>query len=373
LVKLIKRIRGWCKKNIKIIILIIVLVTLTAIGGLRLKTELTGDPNLGNKLKPSLNPTATPEPLEKFSLSGWIPYWRAKDGVEYVLNNPNIFDQVLLAWYQIDKDFKLSRHNNIGEMPIEKLAAENQVYVTIGSDLKAEEFSKFLNNTERKATFIGDVVDLLNEWNIEGVDIDWETITPGDKEQYLTLLQNLSEGLGDGTKLSVTVYAQTGKSDQYKWAEVYDLKRISGIADQVRVMAYDLHNSVSGPGAISTFEWLREITTYSLKSVDKTKLIIGMPSYGYVWKNGQGQGQGFQYDEFIEYAKENKLSLRGRDSESGEEIYESSDGGTVGYLSGAKAVKEKMDVVRRLGINKFTIWHLGGTDLNLLHPLDEFY
>jgi spore germination protein YaaH len=72
--------------------------------------------------------------------------------------------------------------------------------------------------------------------------------------------------------------AQTDESGYW----VYDYGAITPLVDRVRVMAYDF--STADPGPIAPLEWVQQAIDGTAKaSGDPSKLVLGVPAYGYNW------------------------------------------------------------------------------------------
>jgi len=156
------------------------------------------------------------------------------------------------------------------------------------------------------------------------------------------------------------VQAQTGKDD-WDGLKGQDLKLISDYADELRLMIYDRHGEFSEPGPVAPMDWYSDVINYNLQFIPKDKIVIGLATYGYIWQTSSGF-QSLQFDDFIAYANENNYEAL-RDPASLELKYTSN--GSVGWLSDSVSVIEKIDFARKIGLNRFVIWNLGGTDEKL--------
>jgi spore germination protein YaaH len=79
---------------------------------------------------------------------------------------------------------------------------------------------------------------------------------------------------GDGTE-----------SDPGYW--VYDYASITPHVDSIRIMAYDYSIPSGEPGAIAPLPWVEQIiAATSAVSGDPSKLVLGIPLYGYNWVVG---------------------------------------------------------------------------------------
>ena len=149
-------------------------------------------------------------------------------------------------------------------------------------------FSEMVSSNETRATFIQSLKQVVNEYNITGVDLDWEY--PGrpsdesvpydettDVPNFLILLDELRAEFGQNLTLSAAVAATTPFSD--------DVSGFAEVFDWVGLMVYDfasgplndttsnapLQGEVSGESGVAA--WLEA-------GLPKSKMVFGIPSYG---------------------------------------------------------------------------------------------
>ncbi|HLO17013.1 MAG TPA: glycosyl hydrolase family 18 protein [Anaerolineales bacterium] len=153
---------------------------------------------------------------------------------------------------------------------IAKTARQHNVSVNIsvggwGWDAQFEEMAA---NPESRRAFVRNLKAFVAEYQLDGVDVDWEYPDPGQSSQnFLSLIKELRAALPD--KLLTTAVISYG--DEYGLgipSESFEL------FDFVNVMAYD------GPdhGTMEQFE--KGLSYWSGRGLPKEKIIIGVPFYG---------------------------------------------------------------------------------------------
>ena len=89
----------------------------------------------------------------------------------------------------------------------------------------------------------------------------------------------------DGRTLTVSippVYDAGQTDDSGYW--VYDYAAITPLVDTIRVMAYDYSVPSGEPGPIAPLPWVDGVIAgTSAASGDPSKLVLGIPLYGYNW------------------------------------------------------------------------------------------
>jgi chitinase len=122
-----------------------------------------------------------------------------------------------------------------------------------------------------RANLVSDALYVVNTYNLDGVDIDWEYPTPGNSSNnYTTLISQLSGALrGIGKGLSIAVAA-----DSYSAGGIGSA--VFQYVDHVNIMAYDDVNSSNH----STYQYaVNGLNLFLGKGCPAGKCIIGVPFY----------------------------------------------------------------------------------------------
>ncbi|MEK4029782.1 glycosyl hydrolase family 18 protein [Pseudobacillus sp. FSL P4-0506] len=147
--------------------------------------------------------------------------------------------------------------------------------------------SRVLNTPEIRERLINNIYNLVKSKNYAGVNIDFEQVREGDRDLYSGFLRSLSERLRpEGYYTSAAVPAKT--SDAIPWLKGYDYGGIGAAVDFVFIMAYDWHEASSPPGPVAPINEVRQTIEYALNHMRRTKIILGVPRYGYDWTMSNG-------------------------------------------------------------------------------------
>lgn len=301
-------------------------------------------------------------------MAGWISWWAEKPALDLLDRHPGKIQMVSPVWFMVGDDLVLTEVGSLNKLQAVSELRDKKItyYPTLGSELSPQELSYFLNDDKKVDTLIDDLIDKVASLGAEGVDINLEAIKKTDKDEFTLFLTKLSKKAKEKElKLSVTVHAQL-EVVLWEGVEGHDLEKIGQIADQVRVMTYDEHTGDTKPGPIASFKWLERVTKFTFTKVPKEKIIMGIPSYGYIW--GNDETNGIQYDEFEKFLA-GKTYTSKRDKESGEVVIRGKD--FTAWLSDSDSMNSKINFFRNMGINNFIIWHLGGMDEELFGKISS--
>uniref|UniRef100_V5HC81 chitinase n=2 Tax=Ixodes ricinus TaxID=34613 RepID=V5HC81_IXORI len=171
----------------------------------------------------------------------------------------------------------------------------------------SKNYSDMASTETGRRTFVDSVVAFLNRYRFDGFDLDWEYPTdrggaPEDYVNYILLLKELKQALGDRYLLSAAVAASPEKVDQ-----VYNVPEMIKYLDIMSVMGYDFfgawdnktgHNAPlrarQGASEIET-TWNVEyaVNHWISRGADPSKLLLGVPLYGRTFLLEDPENAGF--------------------------------------------------------------------------------
>lgn len=163
-------------------------------------------------------------------------------------------------------------------------------------------FSTMARTSESRKVFIDSVIALMEEYNFDGLDYDWEYPTstasgdldasPEDKQNFSLLIKETKEAFDEfreGLIVSAAVVGGTWGVNQY-----YDIAELNKYIDYFHIMSYDYNNFPADGGlgltkhhtnlyksTIFGFNGADDaIQTYLNAGASSQKLILGIAFYG---------------------------------------------------------------------------------------------
>lgn len=133
------------------------------------------------------------------------------------------------------------------------------------------------------------IIQVIKEYDLDGVNIDIENLTSDDKEQLTEFVRILKEKLPENKILTVSVAANPEEKDS-GWQGSYDYQKLGEYADYLFVMTYDEHSQGGTCGPVASLEFVENSIKYALKYVSKDKIVMGIPLYGRYWQEGADTG-----------------------------------------------------------------------------------
>lgn len=158
-----------------------------------------------------------------------------------------------------------------------------EVWGLISNFEKSVDTSEVLSYTSKRQYLIRNLVEQSKALGLDGINLDFETISVDYKEDYIQFIRELSVACRlNKLVLSVDNYVPTGYTAHYNRKE-------QGIfADYVIIMGYDEHYSGSETaGSVASIGFVKEGIDMTLQEVPAEKVINAIPFYTRIWKEVQ--------------------------------------------------------------------------------------
>jgi chitinase len=153
---------------------------------------------------------------------------------------------------------------------------------------KADGFSEMARDAKKRALFCQTCAEHIKNYNLDGIDIDWEYPTagpsengkhPDDTRNFNIVLKELREAIGNEKIIS---YASSANADYVDWATAMLY------LDYVNVMTYDMgnppyHNAPLYYSASITKKRSvdQSVSLHKGKGIPADRLVMGVPFYGH--------------------------------------------------------------------------------------------
>ncbi|NIG53805.1 glycosyl hydrolase family 18 protein [Chitinophaga sp. Cy-1792] len=130
-------------------------------------------------------------------------------------------------------------------------------------------FESLAANSSYRTTFVNNMVNFVNQYGLDGVDIDWEYPDAGaSANNYISLMTQLSTTMHNNGKLLTGAVVGTGGASI--------LSSAFALVDFYNLMAYDYNNFDH-----STYTYATQSVSYWLgRGLPASKLTLGVPFYG---------------------------------------------------------------------------------------------
>lgn len=234
------------------------------------------------------------------------------------------------------------------------------VWPSISNNSYIETTSEIMRDYNLRHRLIENIVSLIMEYDLDGINIDFEYMHDEDKDLFSRFIIELEPRLREiGKVLSVDVTAPDGSEE---WSLCFDRNVIGDVADYIVFMAYDQNgDSSSEPGTNAGYDWVKVNLDKFLgqEGVEPEKIILGIPFYTRVWEEQNG--------EIVEIWRVDMKSLDEIIPESAERVWDDDlkqyyvefveDGITNKiWIEDAESIKAKLSLVNEYNLAGAAYW-----------------
>ncbi len=272
----------------------------------------------------------------------------------------------------------------------------------------ADGFSDMALTKASRTQFINDVAGWLINYNLDGVDIDWEypvgpewgqeiTSRPEDADNYVALLSemrktfdSLEKKIDRNLSITVAIPASTW------FPETIDVKAVQEHVDYLKLMTYDFYgawsdttghasNLYNNPADPEWGGWSvdQTVSMYMAAGVTPKKILLGVPFYGRAWSGVNPSADGL-FQEYAEPLYEdgiNWMDIKDKIlTDSSFKRYWDNVAKAAYLYNGdvfityedEETLANKVDYIMEKGLGGIMIWEYGH-DINaeLLHSLND--
>ena len=220
-----------------------------------------------------------------------------------------------------------------------------------------------LGSTEIRNRVINNIYQLVKNKNYAGVNIDFELVPEELRDLYTGFLHALRARLKpEGYYTSVAVPPKT--NDNISWLKGYDYGGIGASVDFVFIMAYDFHEASSPPGPVAPITEVRKTIQFALQHMNRNKIILGVPRYGYDWTMDNGNvvsARAVSVAEAVENAMTHQVPIS-YSTEYQQPFYQYWDSNGqrhIVWYEDSRARAEKLELVVEYRLKGAGAWQLG--------------
>jgi len=310
-----------------------------------------------------------------------MPYWNFQHAATAVLGHRDAVTEIspwiygLSASGQIDTQYPAGQTAAIAQ-DIHRLRAAGLLVVPTIANVTAGRWAyqpvgRMLHSAPLRAQQVAAIVALVQRRDYAGIDIDYENLHASDRGAFSMFVADLARALhAHGKVLSVAVFAKTSNAGTDPRNLAQDYAAIGRAADQVRLMGYDYHWATSAPGPVAPAGWIRAVLDYAKTQIPASKIVLGVPLYGYDWSAGHGTA--ISWRQALRLARQHHVAPR-YDTASQAPWFSYTAAGrrhTV-WFENAASSRAKFGLAHRAGIAGVYLWMYGDQDSGTWSALSQ--
>ncbi len=368
----------------RIVFAITFLVLVIATGAVTVLSLRSQKPDIITSPLSALGILPSPTPAS-FIIYGYLPYWTAKSAsIPTTLTDISFFSlpihvdgHLFPARNPPDPGYRMFQQGFLEDL--RDKAAGRRINLTL-TMMDQEEIPTFLATPSAALTLVSDIDTLLAEHKLDGINIDIEYIKTTDdtiRSQFTSFLKTLYTRVKQThPKLSVSVAVLADSAQRQR---LTDIAAIAPYTDHIIIMAYDFHrrgSSQSGANAPlygdSDEKWGKNIMSSAKAFTDlvpASKLILGVPFYGYEWSVTDDNAYNFTLPnsgKTATYERITNLLATGKATRHWDSasftpylLYQQNGKQQQIYYEDAQSLAYKLDLVKQAGFSGIAIWAMG--------------
>ncbi|MBE5886528.1 MAG: chitinase [Lachnospiraceae bacterium] len=217
---------------------------------------------------------------------------------------------------------------------------------------------EILSSSEKRAALIGNLISYAQQYSLDGLNIDFETVGAEYGDDFVQFLRELSiQTHANNIVLSVDNYAPTASTMYYNRTEQ------GLVADYVVVMGYDEHwGGSQTAGSVASINFVEEGIRKTMDEVPAEKIINAIPFYTRLWKTEAGtvSSEAMGMDTAEEWIERNGMEIYW-DNETCQYYGEIQIDNVLYqiWLEEEESIQVKLNVMDANGIAGVAEWKLG--------------
>ncbi|GGB23377.1 glycosyl hydrolase family 18 protein [Mucilaginibacter rubeus] len=206
-------------------------------------------------------------PIASFKVIGYLPSWQGDvNTVQY-----SKLTHINYAFLTPNNTGGLNPLDNLSKFTtlVSNAHSHNvKVMISVGGGGGGDAFHPIVANAGYRTTFVNNMVNFCNQYNVDGVDIDWEFPSAGtETNNFYLLLQELSTAMHNSGRLCTIASISVGAT--------YVTSNMFSILDWINIMDYDDNNFQH-----STYQSAVDCLSYwAGRGLPVAKTILGVPFY----------------------------------------------------------------------------------------------
>lgn len=304
---------------------------------------------------------------------GWHAIYTesGNDTFEEVVNGTGTMNVISPTWFFLD-----GNEGDIKAIPshsyVEKAHSRNMEVWALLENISLDcNVHEVVSYTSKREKLIRTLMDYVMEYDIDGINVDFESLSGETGEHFTQFLRELSiECRKNGIVLSVDNYVPR-ESNTF-----YNRKEQGVVADYVIIMGYDEHWGGGGvAGSVASIGYVRDGIEKTLQDVPAEKVINAIPFYTRVWKtnNGEVTSEALGMEAAQNFISNYNVPVTW-DEETCQNYGEIEMSGTLYqvWLEDARSIETKLTVMKNNNLGGVAAWKLGFEDKAIWDVLDAF-
>lgn len=221
-------------------------------------------------------PTSPLDPKEYADLDQWLADLLHSSNQAAWTMSTNENDQLFLSGFTLEPTGEIKGLSDLISLNLPLISRKNvAIYPTFANVFDPQHIS---SPDKRKKT-VKMLLRFVHSHQLDGINLQFTSVSAKDSNHLFAFLEELShEFHRQGKKVNITVFADHKGEN---WS------RLAKACDQFHLIA--LHTDGKKPGSTIPLKWLDQVISRAKRQVPASKIVIDLPTTGYLWSSKQQQ------------------------------------------------------------------------------------
>ena len=317
-----------------------------------------------------IEPVYTSLSMEEPVVLAWhqVTNMSANKNIETLLENAKGVNVISPTWFSLSDD-----EGNISSYAssdyVKKLHDKGiKVWALVDNFTGDGNTYNVLSKTSSRQRLIENLIDTALAYNIDGINVDFETISSSTASHYIQFIRELSVYCRNkGLVLSVD------NPNYASYNSHYDRTEQGIVADYVINMGYDEHYAGSEAGSVASYSFVKQGIEDCLDEVPSSKLINAIPFYTRLWTESgsslSSSAMGINKEK--EWINENSATITW-DEATKQNYAEASatSGKQYMWVEDINSLELKLDLIKENDLAGVACWRLGFETADVWDAID---
>ena len=208
---------------------------------------------------------------------------------------------------------------------------------------------------------------MVNNFGYDGLNIDFENLYNSDRDLFSAFMTNVYARIHRENGKTVTIALAAKTKETYDgFAGPFDYAGLAPNFDLAVVMTYDDHYAGGEAGPVAPLDWVEQVIDYATQWISPSKLLLGIPFYGYNWNvSAGGWAQAMSYSDIVQTVFAHGPGIK-MDMGSGTPVYtyDGGDGVHQIWFENSTSLGYKLTLAASHGLAGWGAWRVGMEDQN---------
>ena len=242
-------------------------------------------------------PAATPAAPSQPPMLRWA-YMVGSRLPDSVRQHPEDIDVLSPDWFHLDYNGNIYGDDSPDVTAFAKAHGIKLMPIIANGEFDPDVAHAWLANGDLQTRALDSIQSVIQQYGYDGINIDFENMYNSDRVGLSAFMSNVYARVHREMGKQVTLALPSKTEETYDGiAGPFDYAALAPNFDLAIVMTYDDHYAGGDAGPVAPIDWVEKVIDYATQSIPPSKLLLGVPFYGYNWNvswGGWARAMGYQ-------------------------------------------------------------------------------